>query len=265
MFVGKRIARKPTRIGNRKIHRVVSPNLVVDQFSDKPNRIAVCFGWTFSKYPPVSKKQALLVSAGKFDTVCTVTVSGLTTMFGNLSKHVEGVNDELKKNYSECSEIAWIFYSGGGALMYPVLRKLQLQQKGQIQNHVYIFDSSPVPLGVTHFVTWAKKKIGIFGILVSVPVAIYMYFLGYKRISSSNNYIRVETAPPRTLFLGSPEDSLVPMEYQQTLVTCRNKGQDDTSNRHLFRASQHLQHDVDYPEEYYEVVRRFLENAGWKQ
>jgi hypothetical protein len=215
--------------------------IYTDNGVDTSDRTLIIFGWTGATYSQIFEKQKLLQKL-PFKYFITIETPILQTIFCN-DFNVNDIKITTKEVYI-------LYYSGGGSLYHPEVHKM-LNVDG------YIFDSAPVPFGTLVFMNWLAKMHSILALLFFIPITIYMYTIGYHKLNYYNSYIRNKKFGKNSLFITSKVDPLVPLEHINNIVENQN---DDNQNCYLklFEDSDHISHDVKYPEEYIEAISDFI-------
>ena len=217
--------------------------------SDKPTLIQ--FGWTGSTHEELIQKQQLLKDS--IGAAISVSVPVVKTMFGDLSQ----LNNELieKLHEFEHTKIHAIFYSGGGSLHHP-----RVMENNELNNLIstQIFDSAPVPGNSNVFMGFIDQKCSddlivrlITKALLYVPMSMYFYFWE-DRI---NEYIKniTNSVDKKTMFIYSQSDPLTPEGFMDNIAKERY--------RLIFESSDHLDHDIKYPQLYKDSFDLFTKNV----
>lgn len=224
-----------------------SKGKITSEIINNDNNITlIVFGWTASSYEEV-KQKCILLKKLKISKLITVVTPIMTTVFSDYFIK-ETVND-LKQHISQSDYIYILYYSGGGSLYHPVVHKeITLSKKYTVCG--YIFDSSPVPFGVSVFMKWLNN---IFLQMIFVmPLFMYMYLFAYKRLNYYNDYILNVPFEVDTLFITSNNDKLVPIKTTLKIVENQN------CYLKIFDSSDHISHDVKYPDEYFNLLNEFV-------
>ena len=222
---------------------------------NKSSNVVVLFGWTGATYEDVVPKHKLLEQSPNVGTILTVITPVSATLFSDTK--MESTVDKLQNvlsNYHSRS-VYMLYYSGGGSVYHPLVHNKRLPNvKG------YIFDSSPVPFEQRVFSNWISDKMS--GSLFKYPVRFLSHFPMWLFFNTRmcnpllpiyNDYIRKTTPNAKMLVISSKSDPLVPVSHVGSLVKSQRV------DLLLFDKSEHLEHDVVYPDEYLRKVTEFLQ------
>lgn len=224
----------------------------INNITHTTNNILILFGWTGAKHADLLTKQHLL-SQLNVDTIISIETPIRGTLFGN--KHMNFIIDALKTTLPINANIYILYYSGGGSLYHPTV----CDKLNNCNIRGYIFDSSPVPFGSQVFFDWIGSKLSnpvtsfIAKTIVAVPLSLYMYTYGYNRLNDYNHHILNEPFTAKTLFITSKVDPLIPYNHIKQIV-------DNQPNSKLlvFEDSDHIEHDVKYPDAYLLALQEMI-------
>lgn len=202
----------------------------------------IVFGWTGASFKDICDKTKLIRPL--FSKVIIIETPVHKLLFDFKYNFMKEKIKNLKETIDSQNVI--LYYSGGGSFYHPFVHK---ELDHLVTN--YIFDSAPVPFGISHFMKWSFRKHNpIISILMFIPLTLYMYTVGLFRITYYNNYI-LNNPIKKGLLLTGTNDPLVPLDFV---------------NKHLFKVftsvqlfdSGHLEHDIKHSSKYLEEISNFI-------